>query len=178
MTNPIRRVLGRPAAPRPTPGRPPADSRPAAPPERPRLADAVTQVEFAVTQSLDSADAPAFAARLAQILALGPRYLVIDLSACPFLDATAITLLLDVHRELLRADGALILRAPTPRVRGLLGLARADRVLRVLTNPAEEPRYAAAANRPEPWPGRNPGAATGAGPGRPPAASASGGARS
>jgi anti-anti-sigma factor len=78
--------------------------------------------------------APAFARRARQLtvaVARRPDRLVVDLSACPRIDAAAIGLLLKIHGEMLRAHGTLLLRRPHPRVRRMLRLARVDQVLEV-----------------------------------------------
>ncbi|GAA0805671.1 STAS domain-containing protein [Spirilliplanes yamanashiensis] len=62
---------------------------------------------------------------------LAPARLVVDLADSPSIDAEAIVLLLQVHRRMVCADGRLTLRAPVPRVRRMLGLARVDHVLEV-----------------------------------------------
>jgi anti-anti-sigma factor len=74
---------------------------------------------------------PRLHALLDEALALNPRELVVDLESCPLVDAAAIGLLLDVHRRARRAGGVLTLRAPSPRLRRNLELARVDAVLRV-----------------------------------------------
>jgi anti-anti-sigma factor len=101
---------------------------------------ATRSVEITINDRLDSAAVPAVGAHLDQILALAPRHVVIELAGCPYLDAAAIGLFLDVHRRLWRADGLLTLRAPTPRLHQILRVARVDRVLHIVTDaPADLP---------------------------------------
>lgn len=102
---------------------------------------AVAVVEISVVQVLDVGGVPAFSELLDRVLALEPRELVVDLAGCESLDAAAINVLLDAHRRLWCADGVLMLRTPAPRVRRLLSLARADRVLRIAATAsgAEDP---------------------------------------
>ena len=57
--------------------------------------------------------------------------LVIDLRHSPAIDATVIVMLLQVHRELVCADGHLLVRGAVTRVRRMLALARVDHVLDV-----------------------------------------------
>jgi anti-anti-sigma factor len=66
---------------------------------------------------------------LREVLSLRPDRLVIDLAQCPFINAAAVEVLLDAHREAWRNGVQLSLRSPSPRVQRILRLARADRVL-------------------------------------------------
>ncbi len=84
-----------------------------------------------VTEALDGAAVDRWRLRLAEAAALRPARLVVDLRRSPRIDAAAIAVLLQVHREMMRADGRLTLRAPVDRVRRMLGLARVDHVLEV-----------------------------------------------
>ena len=61
-------------------------------------------------------------------LSVRPARLVVDLAACPFVDACALTMLLDVHRRAWRAGGILTLRGCSPRVLRLLSLTGLGRV--------------------------------------------------
>ena len=61
-------------------------------------------------------------------LSVRPARLVVDLSDCPFVDACALTMLLDVHRRAWRAGGVLTLRGCSPRVLRLLSLTGLGRV--------------------------------------------------
>ena len=61
-------------------------------------------------------------------LSVRPARLVVDLAACPFVDACALTMLLDVHRRAWRSGGTLTLRGCSPRVLRLLSLTGLRRV--------------------------------------------------
>jgi anti-anti-sigma factor len=95
-------------------------------------------VEVTVSDRLDSRTVPAVGMYLDRVLALQPRHLIVDLADCPYLDAAAIGLLLDVHRRLMRVEALLILRAPTPRLQQILRVARVDRVLHIVTDAAAD----------------------------------------
>lgn len=60
-----------------------------------------------------------------------PERLVVDLSGCTFVDASALSMLLDVHRRAWRAGGVLTLRGCSPRVLRLLSLTGLRRVFDV-----------------------------------------------
>ncbi len=61
-------------------------------------------------------------------LSVRPEQLVVDLRDCSFIDASALAMLLDVHRRACRSGGALTLRACSPRVLRLLSLTGLRRV--------------------------------------------------
>ncbi|WP_433204019.1 STAS domain-containing protein [Dactylosporangium sp. CS-047395] len=84
-----------------------------------------------IEEELDAASVPRVAALLHEAADLNPTDLVIDLRECPFVDAAAIGMLLDVHRRMFAAGGRLTLRAPGPRVTRTLRLARVEKVLHV-----------------------------------------------
>jgi len=73
-------------------------------------------VEIVVNAELVATTVPRLRDRLEDALRMRPERLVVDLAGCPFADATALALLLDVHRKARRQGGLLVLRAPSPRV--------------------------------------------------------------
>ena len=98
---------------------------PAAPP----VAGAVpSTVTLTVTGALDVTTLPRVREQLDQAVAGRPGRLVVDLSACTFVDASALAVLLDVHRRLSRSGGVLTLRGCCPRVLRLLSLTGLRRV--------------------------------------------------
>jgi anti-anti-sigma factor len=88
-------------------------------------------VEIIITEELDAGSVPRVSALLQDAVSLHPVHLLVDLAQCPFLDATAIGMLLDIHRQVWSSGGRLTLRDPSPRVRRTLQLARVDHVLHV-----------------------------------------------
>jgi anti-anti-sigma factor len=84
-----------------------------------------------VTEALEGAAADRWARLIADTVAVRPATLIIDLRACPLLDAGAIATLLWAHRTMLAGNGRLVLRAPRDRVRRTLRLARLDQVFEV-----------------------------------------------
>jgi anti-anti-sigma factor len=84
-----------------------------------------------VTEALDGAAVDRWRALFTAAAARRPARLILDLRYSPRIDAAAIVVLVQLHRELIRADARLTLRAPVARVRRLLGLARVDHVLEV-----------------------------------------------
>jgi anti-anti-sigma factor len=95
-------------------------------------------VEVRVTK-FDLACLPATGAVFDRLLALRPAQVVVDLSACRHIDAAAIGLLLDVHRQLARADGVLTIRDPNPRIRRILHAARLDQIMPVVDTAPPSP---------------------------------------
>lgn len=69
--------------------------------------------------------------RLHAALATKPERLVVDLSGCAFVDASALTMLVDVHRRAWQGGGVLTLRGCSPRVLRLLSLTGLRRVFDV-----------------------------------------------
>jgi anti-anti-sigma factor len=95
----------------------------------------IEEATVVVTEALDGAAVDRWRGRLADAAALRPARLVVDLRRSPRINAAAIVVLLQLHRDMLRADGRLTLRAPVARVRRMLGLARVDHVLEVEETP-------------------------------------------
>jgi anti-anti-sigma factor len=91
----------------------------------------IREATVVVTEALDGEAVERWRDRFTEAAARRPERLVVDLRHSPRIDAAAIVLLLQLHREMLRADGQLTLRAPVERVRRMLGLARVDHVLEV-----------------------------------------------
>ena len=65
---------------------------------------------------------------LEQAVRMHPPQLVVDLSDCPFVDASALAVLLETHRRLARSGSVLTLRGCSPRVLRLLSLTGLRRV--------------------------------------------------
>lgn len=83
---------------------------------------------LAVTGELDAVALPRFCASLQEALADLPSRLVLDLAGCPFVDAAALTVLLDAHRTTARYGGELVLAGCTPRVLRVLSVTGLGRV--------------------------------------------------
>jgi anti-anti-sigma factor len=84
-----------------------------------------------VQDDLDSTRVPRVRALLEEAAALRPGQLVVDLRDCSFLDASGLTMLLEVHRRLCRVGAVLTLRGCSPRVLRLLSLTGLQRVFDV-----------------------------------------------
>jgi len=93
-------------------------------------------VEIVVTDELVASTVPRLRDRLEDALRMRPERLVIDLTGCPFADATALALLLEVHRKARRQGGLLVLRSPSPRVLRALTLTGLQNVFTRETGPA------------------------------------------
>jgi anti-anti-sigma factor len=85
-------------------------------------------IEVVITEPLDAGAAGRLRRLLAEALDLGPERVIVDLSDCPFVDAAAVNVLLDAHREAWRTGGRLTLRGPSPRLRRLFELAHVNDV--------------------------------------------------
>ncbi|MFC0531712.1 STAS domain-containing protein [Phytohabitans kaempferiae] len=93
---------------------------------------AVPVVEVYLTDRLDLTCLAPVRAALDTAVRLRPDRLVVDVARCVGIDAAGIALLLDVHRQLLRAGACLTLRSPTPRLRRILRIARVEQVLHMV----------------------------------------------
>lgn len=100
-------------------------------------------VEVVVDCELDIATLPRVRERLEDALTLRPEMLVVDLTDCPFLDAQAITLLLDVHRAAWRSGSRLVLRGCSSQCLRLLALAGVLDVFDIDDDLVERARLAA-----------------------------------
>ena len=85
-------------------------------------------VTVTVSGALDVTTLPRVREQLEQALATRPAGLAVDLSACTFVDASALAVLLDVHRRMSRTGGVLTLVGCCPRVLRLLSLTGLRRV--------------------------------------------------
>lgn len=81
-----------------------------------------------VCGDLDLATVARMRERLENAMAARPQHLVVDLSACAFVDASALAMLLEAHRRTCRSGGVLTLRGCSPRVLRLLSLTGLRRV--------------------------------------------------
>jgi anti-anti-sigma factor len=88
-------------------------------------------VRVVVDGELDVASVDRVRETLQDALSVRPGSLVVDLSACPFVDASALTMLLDVHRQAWHQGGMLTLEGCSTRVLRLLSLTGLRRVFDV-----------------------------------------------
>lgn len=91
------------------------------------------QVELRITDDLDISTLYVLRDQVEDALTLRPHRLIIDLSACRYLDAQAITVLLDAHTAMWRAEGRLVLRGCSPDALRLLALAGVLNVFEIET---------------------------------------------
>ena len=77
---------------------------------------------------LDCATAPQLELRLRALAGLG-HPVSIDLADVSFMDSSGLRLLLDAHRAAERDGRTFELRRPSPAVRRVIGLARAEHLL-------------------------------------------------
>ena len=80
-------------------------------------------ITLQVCEELDIAEVHHLREKLMDALAVRPRAVVVDLSRCPFLDAQALTPLLDAHRGARRLQIDFALRGLPPQAERLLALA-------------------------------------------------------
>ncbi len=92
--------------------------------ERPASSDTTSPDAVVIVDTeLDIATLPQLRERLELALSTSPARLVVDLTDCVFLDAQAMNVLLDAHRQAWRQGGLLTLRGCSPQCLRLLALA-------------------------------------------------------
>lgn len=67
----------------------------------------------------------------------GVRCLVLDLGQVPYMDSSAIAVLVEALQRLRRTSGKIVLHSLQPRVRGLLEIARLDTIFTVASDEAD-----------------------------------------
>jgi anti-anti-sigma factor len=92
----------------------------------------ISEAVVVVTEALEGAAVERYGRLIADAVALRPACLIVDLRACPVVDAAAIAVLLGAHRTTLADGGRLTLLAPRDRVRRTLRLARLDQVFELV----------------------------------------------
>lgn len=86
---------------------------------------------------LDTASARVLTAALEHELALGRRFVRLDLSGLAFINSTGIQGLVDAHWMFLSKRGTLILLGLSPQARRLASLTQTDRVLLIAADQIE-----------------------------------------
>ena len=79
-------------------------------------ATATPLVELVVAEDVDDCSAARLRDRLEDALRMRPVRLVVDLSRCTSFDVSGLRVLLEMHCEVMRAGGRLVLRGPAVRV--------------------------------------------------------------
>ena len=87
---------------------------------------------------IDLHNSPEVRAALLELLAKHqPKKLILDLSGVPYMDSSAIAVLVESLQKIRKTGGRIYLTDLQPRVKGLLEIARLDSIF-VLTKDAEE----------------------------------------
>jgi anti-sigma B factor antagonist len=66
-----------------------------------------------------------------------PKNMILDMSGVPYMDSSAIAVLVESLRKLRVGGGKLFLVAPQPRVRSVLEIARLDSIFKLVATEAE-----------------------------------------
>ena len=69
--------------------------------------------------------------KLADVLELGGRHFLVDLTGVSFMDSTALGVLVDAAKALKSSGGHLVLVADDPRVKRVIEITGLDRVFRI-----------------------------------------------
>ncbi|HUB26003.1 MAG TPA: STAS domain-containing protein [Tepidisphaeraceae bacterium] len=87
---------------------------------------------------VDLNNSPSLRSRLLEALRQWkPTKLVLNMSKVPYIDSSAIAVLVEVLREIRRSGGKVLLVELQPRVKGLLEIARLDSVFVIAKDQAE-----------------------------------------
>ena len=100
------------------------------------MLDITPELVLDVCGDLDLATVARMRERVEEALSQHPDRLVLDLSQCPFVDASALAMLLEAHRRMARSGGVLTLRGCSPRVLRLLSLTGLRRVFDLVESDA------------------------------------------
>jgi anti-anti-sigma factor len=87
---------------------------------------------------LDLSSGELLAAVLSNHLAMGDRWMRLDMSRVTFLDCAGLRTLVYAHNQFLGSGGSLVLTGVGPRIVRLLRLSHLDEALRVETAPTTE----------------------------------------
>src|SRR5579871_706103 len=74
---------------------------------------------------------------LAMLHSSRPRKLIMNLEMVPYMDSSAIAILVEMLKEMRKTGGQLMLTELQPRVKGLLEIARLDAIFTICRNEAE-----------------------------------------
>lgn len=94
----------------------------------PAVVPEVPEVVVRISGALDLSTVARVRESLEEALGSRPPRLVVDLTECPFVDASALAMLIEAHRRMSRSGGVLTLRGSSPRVLRLLSLTGLRRV--------------------------------------------------
>ncbi|NLV30928.1 MAG: STAS domain-containing protein [Acidobacteria bacterium] len=74
---------------------------------------------------------PALERRIDEVLAGGPREILLDLEGVPFMDSSGVGEILRLFKRMREAGGSLILLRPNRKLRGLFTMYRFDQFLTI-----------------------------------------------
>jgi anti-sigma B factor antagonist len=91
-----------------------------------------------VVGDIDLHNSPEFRDALLELLATAkPKNLVLNMCKVPYMDSSAIAVLVESLRKLRVGGGKLFLVAPQPRVRSVLEIARLDSIFKIIAAEAD-----------------------------------------
>ncbi len=95
-------------------------------------------VRAAVDGEIDLHNSPELRQALLDVLLSGqPKKLILDLEQVPFMDSSAIAVLIEALQRMRKYDGKIYLTHLQPRVKGLLEIARLDSIFVVVEDEKE-----------------------------------------
>jgi anti-sigma B factor antagonist len=78
---------------------------------------------------IDLHNSPALRTRLLELDTRGqPKKVVLDIAGVPYMDSSAIAVLVELLQKIRKRSGQIVLSKPQPRVKGLLEIARLNTI--------------------------------------------------
>ena len=97
-----------------------------------------TAVVAAIVGEIDLHNSPELRDAMIDVLLRGdPQKLILDLANVPYMDSSALAVLVEALKRLQRAGGRIFLFNLQPRVKGLLEIARLDTIFNVVKDERE-----------------------------------------
>ena len=93
---------------------------------------------ISVSGEIDLHNSPELRLEILRLLAATPlKKLILNLSAVPYMDSSAIAVLVEALQKLRKTGGRIFVTNLQPRVKGLLEIARLDAIFVITTDEAE-----------------------------------------
>ncbi len=90
-------------------------------------------LEATVVGEIDLHNSPDLRVGLLELLKDHPcKRLVLDIKQVPYMDSSAVAVLVELLQKMRKTGGKVVLVSPQPRVRGLLEIARLDTIFEVV----------------------------------------------
>lgn len=90
------------------------------------------ELRATIVGEIDLHSSPRLRSKLLELDTKGnPKRIVLDLSGVPYMDSSAIAVLVELLQRIRKRNGQIVLSKPQPRVKGLLEIARLNTIFTV-----------------------------------------------